>query len=248
LAITLKKPVQEFVAASQQLLGSIKAGLSAKPVRLAGSFDEPVVVARSAFAQPSAELTTVMVASLRSVSTASTTTVEELNAASHCISVAEPLAERLQSVALSVALFANQHSTLQFRVGKTLWDYFTVWDFSAFSRTDPHAKPNFFLPHPTPSQRLLQLLITDQSVFGFKVTGAMLCLLAILWSPASSQFFLDHNLQVGTVPLILALIIPTVGASMLSWIAELFGTVSGILFGALTMLVWKGVNSTTYNV
>jgi hypothetical protein len=238
----LERPVEEFVAASREGLDSIKAGFSTKVTTVATHAAKPVEVAESAFTESSAQVTSIIINSLQAVTRASPSKIKELEAASHCISAVLPLAERLQALGLAVALFADRSPTLQLRIVKSLWDYLTTWEISNPLQLPPREN-NPFLPKQTITHRALQVLITERTIFAFKVTGAMLCLMAILWSDNSRQFFLRYNLQVVTVPLILALIIPTAGASMLTWVAQLCGSMTGILFGALTVVVWHGVHA-----
>lgn len=190
-----------------------------------------------------------MLASLGNVTRLEKQDTSHLYVATHCISLAGPLAEHIQALYSSVAIFSTRPKEWQFRTlhgtasiktylpSKRLFELFMI-------STD---RANAFLPTPSIAQRIMRMLTTDQAIGAMKVTIGLLAMLSILWADESRNWFQEHAVQTGTVPLILALM-PTLGGSMLAWIAELFGTVSGAIWGFITMLVWRNVGGAAYSV
>lgn len=190
-----------------------------------------------------------MLSSLCHVTQSGTKEAAHLYVATHCISLTGPLAEHIQALYASVATFSIRPKTWQFRTLhgtasiKTYLPSRRLFELFMLS-TD---RANAFLPTPSIAQRVMRMLTTDQAIGAMKVTIGLLAMMSILWADESREWFQAHAVQTATVPLILALM-PTLGGSMLAWIAELFGTLSGAVWGFITMLVWRNVGGAAYNV
>lgn len=205
--------------------------------------------AQASFTHPSAALSKIMLQNLTNITKADAGSHSHLYVATHCVSLAGALAEHVKSLHNILALYSNRPRKWQIR---TLQGTTSIWTYLPSKRlfelfmisTD---RANAFLPTPSIAQRILRMLTTDQAIGSLKITIALLAMMSILWADESRQWFLDHNIQTATVPLILALM-PTLGGSMLAWIAELFGTFSGAIWGFVTMLVWRHVGGAAYSV
>lgn len=211
--------------------------------------EDPASVAQLAFTSASARLTEKMLASLVNIRQCNPADVGHVHIATHCISLAGPLATSLNALAASVTVFAHKPKGLQLRVLQSmepLSDY--VGRLRRWNRFLASAEVNNpFLPAPSIAQKALRILTTDEAMSSLKITMALVAMLAILWSPTSRGFFLDKNVQTATVPIILALM-PTLGGSMLAWTAELLGTFSGAIWAFVTLLVWRGVGGATVSM
>lgn len=175
--------------------------------------------------------------------------LSHLYVATHCISIAGPLAERLEALYTSVAAFASRprHWQIRFLEGafslKTYMPSAGVIELLLGSAENK----NPFLPAPSLAQRIMRMFTTDQAISALKIVIALCAMMSILWADESRDWFLQHNIQTATVPLILALM-PTLGGSILAWIAELLGTFSGAVWGFVTMLVWRNVHGAAFSV
>jgi hypothetical protein len=230
------------------LLTATKAGLRGKQVEGIDAMT-PLKAAQTSFAAASTSLTDKMLLTLSDITTADADTTSHLYVATHCVTLAGPLADHLQAVHASVALFSSRPKHWQFRVLKGVVSFKTYLPnrrlLEVFMQsTDPK---NAFLPTPSIAQRVMRMMTTDQAIGALKIVIALLAMLSILWADETRTWFLNRNIQTATVPLILALM-PTLGGSMIAWIAELFGTFSGAVWGFVTMLVWRNRGGATYSV
>lgn len=208
-----------------------------------------LLAAQASFTHPSTALSKKMLENLSSITQADAKSTSHLFVATHCVSLAGPLAEHVKSLHDCVSVYSSRPRSWQFRIlrGTT-----SIWTYLPSKRllelfmlsTD---RANAFLPTPSIAQRVMRLLTTDQAIGALKITIALLAMMSILWADESRQWFLQHNIQTATVPLILALM-PTLGGSMLAWMAELFGTFSGAVWGFVTMLVWRNVGGAAFSV
>ena len=173
---------------------------------------DPVAIARGSFMEASNKLTQHMLESLSTATSTDPAQVKYQHVATHCISLALPLALTLGTVKETFESSVHKQKRLQphlltsFAPMSVQLERFALW------RIIPKSAyvSNPFLPTPSLAQRALHVLTTDQAIGSLKVTIALLALMAILWSSTSRDFFLDKNVQTGTVPLILALM-PTLG-------------------------------------
>lgn len=205
--------------------------------------------AQASFTAASAALTQQMLENLSQVTQTDKQNTSYLYVATHCISLAGPLAEHIRALYSSVAIYSSRPRQWQFRTLqgttsiKTYLPSRRLFELFMLS-TD---RTNAFLPTPSIAQRVMRMLTTDQAIGAMKVTMGLLAMMSILWADESREWFQAHAVQTATVPLILALM-PTLGGSMLAWIAELFGTLSGAIWGFVTMLVWRNVGGAAYSV
>ena len=212
LSTLVRKPASLYLNACTRLLTDVESQLIGKASNSVHGTDSPLEVSRVCWTESSAQLSEIVIESLKSITTSSLGTHIQLDSATHCISMATPLATELDTLAQRIKSFASRPRTVQFRMFGRL--HAEIQAMCRWRIRNPLGNALFqhdpFLPTPSIAQRLVLLIATHQAIHALKVTSALLCLLAILWAPQSRQWFLDNTITSATVPLILALM-PTLG-------------------------------------